>query len=813
MVITNSLKTANKLLKAGKLDSAYKEYQRLIELRPDFAWNYYYLGQLFIQEDKWSDAIAQYRQAIKLNPNSANLHNSLAEALIKQGELDEAITSSEKAISLQSDWAIYHQTLALAYEGKSNFGQALITWQKVLSFNPNHLKATQKISWLQTNIAKNYLKSGNNLHKQGKIKEGVELFQKALTLNPQQPMPVYRTCGHSLISLGRFREAEEVFQKLIELYPELPDGYHGYAVVAYHLKDWELLLERWARAASQLPNHLYFLIQKASALIRLSRFDEAQGVFQEIIQQYAHHGEEKSQEAGDVVSLAELTKTILFNTNFSPAPIAKDAPSLLPKLKKMLKELLGQAMVAQNDCLERDLLAALDISIKDSQILTPKFQNEYWIYIFKQFKMATQLLEKESQRLNSTDWKRFKVFRREIPLPLIDKLCFDSLSSSARYVIGEEEWVTKSQVEATMKYLPKLMDEEKEYFENRGQTVKLPLPNLSRQKQTIEIFKNFICEPPYAFSEGYILPCSYYNNGISQEFINKLNCDNANGYGISDGWHFSQGLISDPRGFLEEIAIGQKKLGSYYEDEVVFGVPNIWGIWGAHQNYGHLLFDQISSLILYQKLNLSCKIFVPHITDDHWEIFSHLNIPKEKILVKQEQKFKYLVISRYQHGVEIIDFYRKLRESIVAKRGGIPSEYRVRYVYISRRYAKLRRMANEVEVEELMESLGFTIVYGERLSFEEKAMLMHHTSVLVSPWGSGIQACAIMCNPNTRVITIFPPNPHSNTRNRMPNVYDGLIWVLGKHHAYNLLGEQVADSWRMNIEKLKTVVTKILGES
>lgn len=83
MVITNSLKTANELLKAGKLDYAYREYQRLIELRPNFAWNYYYLGQLFMQQDKRSDAIAQYRQAIKLNPYSANLRNSLAEALTK----------------------------------------------------------------------------------------------------------------------------------------------------------------------------------------------------------------------------------------------------------------------------------------------------------------------------------------------------------------------------------------------------------------------------------------------------------------------------------------------------------------------------------------------------------------------------------------------------------------------------------------------------------------------------------------------------------------------------------------------------------
>lgn len=99
LIPPSSLKIANELLRANKLDDAKREYQRLIELMPNFSWNYYYLGRLFVQKNKWHQAIAKYRQAIKLNPNSANFHNSLAEVLIKQGELDEAISCSQKAIS------------------------------------------------------------------------------------------------------------------------------------------------------------------------------------------------------------------------------------------------------------------------------------------------------------------------------------------------------------------------------------------------------------------------------------------------------------------------------------------------------------------------------------------------------------------------------------------------------------------------------------------------------------------------------------------------------------------------------------------
>ncbi|MDY7002946.1 MAG: tetratricopeptide repeat protein [Cyanobacteriota bacterium] len=1346
MARTNSIKIANELLQAGKLDDAQKEYQRLIELKPYFAWNYYYLGQLFFKQGKWQDAVTQYRQAIKLNPNSASLHNSLAEALIQQGELDEAINYSQKAVFLEPDLAIYHQNLALAYEAKLDFELAFKTWKKILSLNPDRLKAIQKISWLETDVARDCVESGNKLDREGKIKEAVEFYRQALILNPQQPMPIYRTCGNNLITLGRFEEAEKIFKQLIKVYPELPDGYDGYAAIAnslghwelalkrwseaifkfpdnidFKLKkgntlvnlsrfdeaktvfkqlkekypdrphgyeayarlihrlgdgelalklwseavmkfpkpigfqvqkgnalinlsrfdeaegvfqqliekypdrphgyercaalthslgdwelalkrwseaiakfpdnidfqvqkgnilinlsrfdeaeavfqqliekypdrphgyeryaalthslgdwelalkrwseavvkfpknigfqvqkgnilinlsrfneaeavfqqliekypdmphgyeryaalthslgdwelalkrwseailkfpdnmgfqvhkgnalinlsrfneaeavfqqlieeypnqprgyegyarvaqsfaDWELARERWENAISHLPDDINFRFQKGNVLIKLSRFDEAETVFQEIIEQYPQHycgydgygrvadsladwelalerwenaiaklpqhfnfylqkgdvlanlfryeeaetwwekvialypdrheGLSKSaalarllgnrefalqrfeqtiekfpghipayceaakesiamgrfaeaeetflqalqrnpndltlllqggilasqqgsrelalerferaiefyhpqkaidayilaatelkylgrdleaiakyeqilsfhqqrglypevkllgtgltsiQELGllldrlvikqpdsveDIVSLAKLTDRILFfwRSNY-PAPVAKDAPSLLPKLK-ILKELFSQVIATQEGCQESFLL------------------------VLKHFNMAIQLLEEESQRLNSSDWRRVKLIRSEMPLPLTDKLCFEGLSSSARYVMGTDERVTKSQVQATVKYLPELMDRDKEYFE--ASVRKLSGSFKFKSRQTIEIFKDFICDPPFGVAEGYIF--NRYDRRISEQFVKEFIGEKTTSSReeVASADNYSQ--MANTRATLEEIAIKKTALDNYYEDDVVFGLPVVSHIWGAYQNYAHLLLDQIPSLILYQKLNLSCPIFVPHITDSHWEIFSLMNVPKEKILVKQEQKFKYFILSHYQYDEDRIDFYRKLRESIVAKRSDIPSEYRARYVYISRRYSHRRPMVNEVEVEELMASFGFSIVYAERLSFEEKAMLMHHTSVLVGTIGAGLSSI-LMCHPNTTIVEIFPEL-------YILDRYFYPVSVLGEHNFYPLYCDKTIDGFEISIDKLKRVITAIL---
>jgi tetratricopeptide (TPR) repeat protein len=1196
--LPNSLKIAKQLFHAGKFDDALKQfqllYQTLIKLNPNFSWNYYYLGRLLAQEGRWFDAITNYRKAIELNPNAAHFYKGLAEAFIEQGKLDEAIHCSQKAICLQPYWDTYYQTLALAYETKSNFVSAFKTWQKILFLNPYHLKASQKISWLQTDVARDCVESGDKLNKEGAIGAAVAFYQQALVLNPQQPMSTYRNFGNNLITLDRLDEAETVFVKFIETYPELPDGYHGYARVAHscanwelalqrwsdaivkfpenidfqvqkgnalinssrfneaesiftQLKEkypdqpqgyegyariihhlgysWELALKRWSEAIVRFPDHINFQVQKGNVLINLSRFDEAgtvfkhlkqkypdqpqgyegyarlvhyladwklalqlwseailrfpdyidfqvqkgnvllklnrlhearllfqqlnlkqkqhhlnyqvkkgdfliksnrfdeaEAVFQDIIQKYPRHyhgyegygrvantlldwelalerwedaiaklphyfdfylqkgdalanlfryedaeawwekviakypyrheglsksatlarklenrefawqrfeeiirkfpwylpayceaakeliamgrfaeAEEKLQEAlqrnpnhltvllqagilasqqgnrelalerfervigfyhpqqaidayilaatelkylgreheseakyeeilsfhrqcglysrprrlrlgvsrlsfihevgllldrmvkkqpdsvEDVVYLSRLTDEVLMqdiSANY-PVSIDKDAISLLPKLK-ILKELFVQFLATQENCIDEALL------------------------VLKHFNMAIQLLEKESQRLNSSEWVSVKLVGTEIPLPLIDKLCFEGLSSSARYVMGTDERVPKSQVEATVKYLPELMDEEKKNF--AASVRKLTSSLKLRSRQTVEIFKDFIFEPPFGISEEYILRGGYYHNGISQEFINELDHDKTGGskkisYVALNATDSQIDPIKslnfhDPRTNLEKITVSKKILDNYYQDDLVFGVPNVWGIWGAYQNYGHLLLDQIPSLILYQKLNLSCKIFVPHITDAHWEIFDALNIPKEKILVKQEQKFKYFMIGRYQYDAEMIRFYRNLRESIVAKRRDIPSEYRARYVYISRRYSGRRAMVNEVEVEELMVSLGFSIIYGERLSFEEKAMLMHHTSVVVGTIGAGM-SIILMCHPNTTIVE-FLSDFYIEDRFYYP------VSVLGKCDFYPLYCNKTLDGLEMNIDKLKKVITTIL---
>mgnify|MGYP002778183230 FL=1 len=78
-------------------------------------------------------------------------------------------------------------------------------------------------------------------------------------------------------------------------------------------------------------------------------------------------------------------------------------------------------------------------------------------------------------------------------------------------------------------------------------------------------------------------------------------------------------------------------------------------------------------------------------------------------------------------------------------------------IYISRANAKGRRITNEAEVIELLNSFGFKKLILETMSFIEQISLFAAAEIIVAPHGAGLSNL-VFCKQGTKVIEIFSPN-------------------------------------------------------
>lgn len=151
------LKSAEKYFKQGKIELAVKEYQKILEIKPDdlevrriigdlqlklnivpealhqFQW----IADYYLKEGFFTKAIAMYKRITRLAPQNEDVSFKLADLYSRQGLVIEA-----KQIYLE---------LAEEYKRQNNQRKALGIYKKILEFDRNNIKMRQL-------LAENYLK-------------------------------------------------------------------------------------------------------------------------------------------------------------------------------------------------------------------------------------------------------------------------------------------------------------------------------------------------------------------------------------------------------------------------------------------------------------------------------------------------------------------------------------------------------------------------------------------------------------------------------------------------------------------------------
>jgi tetratricopeptide (TPR) repeat protein len=222
--------SAEKSLAKGKVDSALKDYQKVLEETPgdvnilnkagdlltrlnrnDEAVPYFTkIAEHFAHDGFFLRGIAIYKKINRLDPSRLDVYERLAELYAKQGLTTEAKSQ--------------YQVLADHHAKNDNVVGATGIYQKMVQTDPANIQLHVKLADLysqarrKVDALKEYAVVAALLHDRGALDESIQVYEKALQMAPDNA-EILRAYVPILLESGRAKDARVVLRRALETTP------------------------------------------------------------------------------------------------------------------------------------------------------------------------------------------------------------------------------------------------------------------------------------------------------------------------------------------------------------------------------------------------------------------------------------------------------------------------------------------------------------------------------------------------------------------------------------------------------------------
>jgi tetratricopeptide (TPR) repeat protein len=222
-------------------DKALADFTKAIELNPLYPNSYSNKGSVNIYLGRYQEALKDNEKALSISPNFPEAWLGKGVALYNLNRLDEAITCYNKALKLLPNFPNAYNNRGGAYFKQKKYNEAIADFKTALRFAPNYEEARVNLALalieLQqyteaenellkvnndprkfTTLSDLYLKQGLLLYNQGKAIEAIQLYEKALSVYPQNAEAWYNMGGTYLMQ-HNIEKAKECWRKVLTINP------------------------------------------------------------------------------------------------------------------------------------------------------------------------------------------------------------------------------------------------------------------------------------------------------------------------------------------------------------------------------------------------------------------------------------------------------------------------------------------------------------------------------------------------------------------------------------------------------------------
>ena len=168
----------------------------------------YHLGLAFSQQKRADEAIAQFQKALEIQPDYAEARYNLGTILIQQKRLDEAIAQLQKTLEIQPDNASAHKNLGIVFFQLGRLDEAIAQFKKSLEFRPDQVEIQNNLAWVLATSPQATLRNGD---------QAVKLAQRANQLTGDRNPKLLCTLAAAYAETGRFSEAVETAHLALQL--------------------------------------------------------------------------------------------------------------------------------------------------------------------------------------------------------------------------------------------------------------------------------------------------------------------------------------------------------------------------------------------------------------------------------------------------------------------------------------------------------------------------------------------------------------------------------------------------------------------
>ncbi len=196
---------------AESLNKAVEQFQKAIDLDPNYALAYVGLADCYLMMEEYSgtpssETLPKSRialeQALKLNPQLPEAHASLGLALDSGWEWDAAEKQYQQAIALNPKYAASHHWYAIHLYAMRRFGEALSQIKEALELDPLSGIIGQELATAYTLT--------------GDAKSAIDQAKRTIELDPNFPI-AYEALGIACFKSHDYPAAIDAFQKEVEM--------------------------------------------------------------------------------------------------------------------------------------------------------------------------------------------------------------------------------------------------------------------------------------------------------------------------------------------------------------------------------------------------------------------------------------------------------------------------------------------------------------------------------------------------------------------------------------------------------------------